>query len=73
MPLVWIISTHQHVRPVITYWPGIVYDVVGIVGDPRILSLDGFIRSGVRVVCRLVLGNFVLISSVRPSGVPYGG
>ena len=73
MPLVWIISTQQQVKPVITYWPGRVHDVVGIVGDPRILILDGSIPSGVSVVCRLVPGNLVLVSSVRPSGVPYGG
>ena len=27
--------------PLITYWPGIVHDVVGITGDPRILILGG--------------------------------
>ena len=42
-------------------------------GDPRILILDGLTPFGVSVVCRLVPGDVGLLSSVRPSGVPYGG
>ena len=63
-------SASQYVRPLITYWPGKVYDGVGITEDPSILIFDGLKPFEVSVVCRLVPGNFVLVSSVHPSGVP---
>ena len=60
-------SLHQHVRPLITYWPGKAHSVVSVTGDPRTLILDR--PFGVSVACQFVRGYFVLISSVRPSGV----
>ena len=52
--------------------------MVGMTGDFRILILDGL--TPFRVECRVssvayqcIPGNFVLLSSVHPSGVPYGG
>ena len=51
-----------------------VLDVVGTAGDPRILILEGLTPVGVSVVvCRLIPGNFGLLSSIRLSGVLYGG
>ena len=67
--------------PVITYWPENVHDVDGITGDPRIFILDGLTPFGVSVcfslrvssvLCRFAPGHFILLSSVRPSSVPYG-
>ena len=56
----------------------------GVTGVLRILIMDGLIPFGVRALCvfglrvssavyQFVAGRFVLVSSVRPSGVPYGG
>lgn len=61
--------------PVISCWRGKVHDVIGISGDPRILISDGLTPCIVElssVVRRWVPGNFVLVISVRPSGVFYG-
>ena len=60
-------------RPLVTYWPGKVHDVVKLTEDPGILILGGLTPFGVGVVYRLNPGNFGLLSSVRPSGVFYGG
>ena len=73
----WIRSTLQHVRPVVTHWPGKGHDVVAINGDPRILISDGLTPFSVEcrvssVMYQCIPENFVLLSSVRPRGVPYG-
>ena len=75
MNTVWIVSTLQHVKPLITYWPGKVHGVVGITEELTILILDGLTPSGSvsSVVCRMVSRNFGLLSSVRPGVVFCGG
>ena len=63
--------------------PGKVHGVVGITGDPTILILDDLTHpsgsvcvQSTGVECRVSIRSgalFVLASSVRPSGVTYGG
>ena len=48
---------------------GKIHDMVGITGDPRILLLDGLRPFEISVVCQFVPGHFVLVDSVRRSGV----
>ena len=59
-----IISTSQHVWPVITYWPGKVHGVVEIAGDPRILILDGLTPFGVECRVSVRSGMVVVIQRV---------
>lgn len=76
-----MISRKNLLRPFISSWPGQVHDVLGITGDSSMLVFDCFDILRYRVFecssveCRvsLSLGNFFLVSSVRPSSARYAG